>query len=258
MTNHDSLINNGVIDYSEFLNLKIFKNLNYSNFVNFYNDSIGINDGTINFSNFTNADLFNNTNNLLGHDMLNKGNFYNESDGEIILADNFSNIDTAYNDAKFIIEGKMYVSSDFYNRDTLSGTNGSICVVQSSSNKGQVLGSFDFCDQLTLDGHFEFNSGYISPNLTYCQSACKINVKEKQIESLINVFPNPADEFIKFDFGKEADYNITILNSTGKTIYKGKFSDRTFVFNKSELASGMYFFMINSDNNSYSGKFIFR
>ena len=81
------------------------------------------------------------------------------------------------------------------------------------------------------------------------------------INSSSTVFPNPADQYVKFDLtnhhpGKEN--LIVIMDQMGKVVDKieiGK-SDRYAVWNTMSCATGLYYYQITGSNSSETGKII--
>ena len=72
--------------------------------------------------------------------------------------------------------------------------------------------------------------------------------------SKINVFPNPADDYIEFDFNDNSILStIEIYNLQGKKVLNKKLINNSKV-SISHLVSGMYLYRIIQGGNQQTGK----
>ena len=71
----------------------------------------------------------------------------------------------------------------------------------------------------------------------------------------LNTYPNPASDYIKFDFSDEKVYRLRIFDPTGKNMMSVNISNNQFV-NIKNLASGIYYYQISEGEGMHSGKFI--
>ncbi|MEI6851455.1 MAG: T9SS type A sorting domain-containing protein [Bacteroidota bacterium] len=259
VTVNDTLENDGVFNATELLNLDIFLNYNEANFHNFFSNEFTENDYLITFNDFTNRGEFWNYGDMEGvADFMNVGYFYNDTIGTVTLGNDFSNVDSVNHMAYFEINGGFYAEGNFFNRDTIYGDIGHICVKNASTNAGKMLGTFDFCD-LTGSGTPDFNTGTISNGITYCQNSCAEAINEinnSHIEMV--VYPNPSNNKVFFEFsGEIKNASLTITDIQGRVIiYKtGNFSDK-FVFDKGNIPSGLYIYRFTSDSKQITGKLV--
>ena len=78
--------------------------------------------------------------------------------------------------------------------------------------------------------------------------------------SPISVFPNPAQSYFKIYHQINSNGSINLLNLNGKkikTLFQGNFSESTTLnYSVEDLASGVYFITINTENQSVSKKLI--
>lgn len=85
-------------------------------------------------------------------------------------------------------------------------------------------------------------------------------------QNSISVFPNPANNNVKFKINSEKDINgentaIRIVNYLGQEIFISSpvtYVDNTFIADISSLQPGFYFLLVYSGNNTFKQKFIKR
>lgn len=87
------------------------------------------------------------------------------------------------------------------------------------------------------------------------------SINEKFLSENISIYPNPASEFLVFDFSNfEIDIsNIKIFNNIGNILYLDeKISPQSIIHRKiDDLPQGLYFYEINLTNGKrINGKFI--
>lgn len=259
VTVNDTLENDGIFNATELLNLDVFLNYNEANFHNFFSNNFTENDDLITFNDFTNRGDFWNYGSLEGvSDFMNVGYFYNDTIGMITLGNDFSNVDSVNHLAYFEINGGFYAEGNFYNRDTIFGDIGHICVKNASTNAGKMLGTFDFCD-LTGGGTLDLNTGSISNGITYCQNPCAETVHDmSQSFFELLVYPNPSDGEVFFEFsGNTGNATIVISDIQGRIVFNntGILSDKVIIA-KGDLASGLYIYRFATDLKQISGKLI--
>ena len=83
------------------------------------------------------------------------------------------------------------------------------------------------------------------------------------LENGITIYPNPTNGLfgLVFDLNKEADLNIEILNVLGDKVMRQQLNsvkDQTVKFDMSEMASGVYFVVIETENETISKKMVIR
>lgn len=86
-----------------------------------------------------------------------------------------------------------------------------------------------------------------------------VGIEEKsQIE--VTTFPNPATTAITFQFGEDyTDYVISIYNLQGMLIKQQLINEIQYVFNRNEIANGVYLYTIKNDNTILKqGQIIFK
>lgn len=68
-----------------------------------------------------------------------------------------------------------------------------------------------------------------------------------------NIYPNPANDVLRFDFSKDTDYQIQIMDINGKLVFSRNISASNCVFDISSFDEGVYFVKI-SDGESIETK----
>ena len=75
----------------------------------------------------------------------------------------------------------------------------------------------------------------------------------------ISIYPNPATTTLNLTSTATSDFDISILDMTGKVIKAEKMLDQTFTFDVSDLASGIYMLrLVSRDGSSKIVKFVKR
>lgn len=84
----------------------------------------------------------------------------------------------------------------------------------------------------------------------FCGSS---NIKNKSMNSSFNLFPNPSNKYIKIDT-HYLSYNIQIFDELGKDIRSIEINNN--IINIKNLPKGIYFLKLNSEEKTFSKKFI--
>lgn len=100
----------------------------------------------------------------------------------------------------------------------------------------------------------------ISQNATGCNSTEEVEENCETIGIMehinsISISPNPANDFVQFNFEKEEDFIIQIYNTNGELIAELK-GDSDIIWDCKSVTSGIYFYKVTSDFSSYTGKVI--
>lgn len=137
------------------------------------------------------------------------------------------NSDSSANPTVFKNNGTVNVVNDWMNTDTIKGT-GKFCIGHNSSNKGVMIGTFDFCDQ--TGGDVDLNLGTIVPTITSCVNSCSVDIVESNNDLLINISPNPSNGIFNIEYFDNSNENISIFvfNSIGKLILNESFTTSYF------------------------------
>lgn len=74
--------------------------------------------------------------------------------------------------------------------------------------------------------------------------------------TLLNVFPNPANDVISIQLGNTEQANYQVLNITGQVLFSGEISDGSTSLDLSQLTSGIYGLRITSEATVQTTKII--
>lgn len=257
LMNAGNLANNGTITVTNLLNEDTFYNNGTIVLTNIYNNLYFSNSGSVSFNDLTNASEFINQNSLNGSgNMHNKGRFFNETSGNIMVAIDFSNIDTTAHDAYFENDGHFSIEQNMYNGDTLAGASGGqYCVGQSTTSNGVMEGTFDFCDQTppATAPFIDFNGGSIGTGITWCITPCGSGVGENNQLSEFVIYPNPASSF-RIDNPNSETAIFTVYMTDGRLIDEYQMLPKATVFIEG-LKPGVYLYTFQA-KESVQGKLI--
>ncbi|RLD42183.1 MAG: hypothetical protein DRI86_12130 [Bacteroidetes bacterium] len=121
---------------------------------------------------------------------------------------------------------------------------------------------FEFENYWTLTCYEDSSIFWTNPELTQYGSSCfGVGIKNQRNTNklTLNVYPNPCSNYIEFNINGKQEINLSIINSLGNKVCTKtlKNSNGIFIFNTQELASGIYYYIITTEQNqSSSGKFI--
>lgn len=197
---------------------------------------------------FTNAGTYNNNDSLiLTGSTWNKARFYNNTSGRVRLTKNFHNY-TPGNTAAYINSGNVTVLDSWYNTDTVRGpASGYFQVQDTTANTGQLKGFFTICDLTPTAPKVDFNSGIIDATVL----GCSLGLDENELEAA-NIYPNPSNGTIYLKSSGNADYKISVMDVTGKTVLEQKLNTQLVSEINLNQPNGIYFLRITDLHNGYS------
>jgi len=96
-------------------------------------------------------------------------------------------------------------------------------------------------------------------NITYKPNLVGMEKSETEISH--QVYPNPSSDKIYIEFQEmlRNDITVKVMNVAGKLVYENKINPmarKQFDISVQNFAPGIYFYNIESKNDSYKGKFI--
>jgi len=102
-----------------------------------------------------------------------------------------------------------------------------------------------------------FNCGYV-PMLSQNISFCNTGIDNFDIESVINIYPNPTNNILNIDLGSSQILNlkVTIVNSIGSVVLSQKLEQSITQLSLKNLANGMCNIIISNNNSYHSFKII--
>lgn len=99
--------------------------------------------------------------------------------------------------------------------------------------------------QVDFDGKFEF-------------SDIRVVRKEALPETTVKLFPNPANEQINIETGSDEPYDLTLVDMSGKPVFRERVSTSFFMVNTRDFPNGMYMAILESAHQQSTHKFIVR
>lgn len=88
-----------------------------------------------------------------------------------------------------------------------------------------------------------------------------LSTNEISMASFLKVYPNPATDFVTFEFSKDQKFsgNLQITNVNGKVFYSSNVNENNqnkMTISTSSWPTGLYFYSINSNKLKFAGKII--
>lgn len=149
-----------------------------------------------------------------------------------------------FSQLEFAIEEQDTVSFCVYDR---WGQIDTLYLEDSLINPG--IYQFEYTTEIsgTYIAALEINNNYFSTRVYKTDSITSISVKEEK--GNFNIYPNPANQFIKIEFPDEVDRNIKILSSTGQVIEQIlQHNTKTLLLNTEHYSKGIYYISIKTRN----------
>jgi hypothetical protein len=72
----------------------------------------------------------------------------------------------------------------------------------------------------------------------------------------VNIYPNPTDGSLTVDFGNEGNYMLTITDQFGRMVKTENVQNSKWVFDASELSSGIYFINVTDGSGMSHNRFV--
>ncbi|MFH0865902.1 MAG: T9SS type A sorting domain-containing protein [Bacteroidota bacterium] len=161
----------------------------------------------------------------------------------------FSDTGTVSKSFQIGTDGKIYVfdenisDTDDWGQDKLGVINypnltGALCNYM--PEQIDLLGGFH-SDQVP-----PFVDSYFS---SFDYQVCNIGVPEIIPDYIVDIFPNPASDFLNIHCKSSGISGIRIYNITGKICFEKKISDEYTVLDIHSFPSGLYFIQLDQNNN---------
>ena len=108
------------------------------------------------------------------------------------------------------------------------------------------------CDSVTYNNACE--ATYYHGVVSFTPGPCTVNVSE--LKKQIEIFPNPATDFLQIiaDFGGRKE--LTVLNISGQRVWKDSFLSQRKTLDVSALPAGIYFIKITSKDGIVTQRII--
>ncbi len=253
-----TITNGGMIQSDSLFVQTTFNNTNgqveASNFM-ISTGGVFTNTGNVSSTNFLNVQTVSNSGFINSNDFMNSKSFTNLSSGVINVSNNFMNSDSLSIPAVFQNDGIVNVVNDWLNTDTIKGS-GRFCIGNNSSNKGVMIGTFDFCDQ--TGGDVDLNLGTIASTVTNCLFPCNVGITNNENEVFVSLFPNPTNGIIHIDIVNELNNNmdVRIYNAMGQIIMTQSIQNGITELDLSFFTKGLYFLQLHFEGKTRTQKLV--
>ena len=124
--------------------------------------------------------------------------------------------------------------------------------------KYMTIGNFKedlFTDTVHTNGVQNRSYHYIDDVSVVCLD-CNVGISETIIDNKINVFPNPATNFLNIKFNDSYPEKITIFNSIGAVLIVQEQVAGNMQIDIAQYHSGVYFLRIETKENSITKRFL--
>ena len=83
------------------------------------------------------------------------------------------------------------------------------------------------------------------------------NLSIDELDNKINLYPNPASEYVEINSSTEMIESISVITITGKLMQEHQVNAMQYRINNTELAKGMYFIKIKMTNQEITKQVLF-
>jgi hypothetical protein len=80
-------------------------------------------------------------------------------------------------------------------------------------------------------------------------------ISENAVQSSLRVYPNPSNEFTRFEFANNGIASLIITDATGRTVYESQVNGNMALINTQHFANGIYNVAIVSENGVQTSRF---
>lgn len=88
-------------------------------------------------------------------------------------------------------------------------------------------------------------------------TACLVGVEEVESLNRVEIYPNPTNDVINIVFDKHDQYDVRIMDISGKVIYTNQVNAERLVISGDNMGSGIYFVqIIDASNNTVTKKLV--
>ncbi len=146
-----------------------------------------------------------------------------------------------------------------------------ITLMQNNPNPGGSWIDLDSSGLMSASGIFAaqnvttnstFRFLYIDQQLNYPADTGYLELRffnplslKNGIDATINVYPNPANDAITFDFNENNQFTkLSLFDLNGKIVYEQAVTSNYFTISTSDFAEGLYYFRLLSSTGLKSGK----
>jgi hypothetical protein len=156
---------------------------------------------------------------------------------------------------KFNSDGIRQWATYYGNNGTTYGLS---CQVD-GSNKVYLAGITSSNNNISKGGHQNIYGGNYDAFLVKFDNSANSSISEKNTNSNINIYPNPAKDHITIDYGvfsKMSGYTMKITNTLGQTVFSSPINQQSSFINLSSwTGKGVYYLkIIDSQSNMIESK----
>ena len=83
-----------------------------------------------------------------------------------------------------------------------------------------------------------------------------LSVSDLELKSNLNIYPNPATDALTIELKSSTISSLDVYDVSGKYLFNQVLSDKVNTVNIEKLATGIYFFKVNSSEVSSINKII--
>ena len=103
----------------------------------------------------------------------------------------------------------------------------------------------EFAVQENTQGTVHISEGFINPDLLIATGLANYSVGHFDV----NIFPNPARDYVNVKFSKSCKYNINLYDVDGKIIHQYSSESNRQRINLGNLSNGEYMLLVKNVNN---------
>ncbi len=184
---------------------------------------------------------------ICGVDFYNMASGEFRNTGELTVNSGFYNAlnGTVMNNCIIRVNGNFYNAGTIYAHVDLPA--GCIRVAGESYNEGN-LQLLTFYDASSATGDLDYNTGTSNVLINQCNSSCAVGIEETLASSSIQLFPNPADQFLTIQgMDETSNAEIEISNSFGQLIYRQNLGrNKNVQVSVADLPNGFYVIVVKT------------
>lgn len=98
------------------------------------------------------------------------------------------------------------------------------------------------------------NSVY-SSRVTFPATQWPNGIEEKQNATAVRIYPNPSDEFTRFEFENNGSAVMTVTDASGRVVYISQVNGNQALINTQQFANGIYCVSVQSETGVQNGRF---
>lgn len=104
---------------------------------------------------------------------------------------------------------------------------------------------------------FEVTKGALGAMCFFAKAYENMNVNDSDMSAL-EIYPNPANEFIQINLKRNKSLNYKLLDTSGKVVLSGHLTELNSKISTSSLLNGNYILNLKGENVKYSQKIIIK